>query len=134
MVQTVIVSLICLLTFLLWKRKKRKERYEKYKRAVLLLGIMELMGLMLSLQQWYEAGWGFSGRLKREDMGQGSYREELELSSSVYSGSLEVEVEDKWPDQKEAEKKIKDAIAEIDATFLAENESLDQIYRDVQIS
>ena len=36
--------------------------------------------------------------------------------------------------QKEAEKKIKDAIAEIDATFLAENESLDQIYRDVQIS
>ena len=47
---------------------------------------------------------------------------------------LEVEVEDKWPDQKEAEKKIKDAIAEIDATFLAENESLDQIYRDVQIS
>ncbi len=134
MVQTVIVSLICLLTFLLWKRKKRKERYEKYKRAVLLLGIMELMGLMLSLQQWYEAGWGFSGRLAREDMGQGSYREELELSSSVYSGSLEVEVEDKWPDQKEAEKKIKDAIAEIDATFLAENESLDQIYRDVQIS
>ena len=134
MVQTVIVSLICLLTFLLWKRKKRKERYEKYKRAVLLLGIMELMGLMLSLQQWYESGWGFSGRLAREDMGQGSYREELELSSSVYSGSLEVEVEDKWPDQKEAEKKIKDAIAEIDATFLAENESLDQIYRDVQIS
>lgn len=50
------------------------------------------------------------------------------------AGSLEVEVEDKWPDQKEAEKKIKDAIAEIDATFLAENESLDQIYRDVQIS
>ena len=134
MVQTVIVSLICLLTFLLWKRKKRKERYEKYKRAVLLLGIMELMGLMLSLQQWYESGWGFSGRLAREDMGQGSYREELELSSSVYSGSLEVEVEDKWSDQKEAEKKIKDAIAEIDATFLAENESLDQIYRDVQIS
>lgn len=61
-------------------------------------------------------------------------QKELELSSSVYSGSLEVEVEDKWPDQKEAEKKIKDAIAEIDATFLAENESLDQIYRDVQIS
>lgn len=66
---------------------------------------MELMGLMLSLQQWYEAGWGFSGRLAREDMGHGSYREELELSSSVYSGSLEVEVEDKWPGIKKKQKR-----------------------------
>lgn len=134
MVQTVIVSLICLLAFFLWKRSKGKETYEKYKCAVLLLGIMELMGLILSLRQWYEAGWGFSGRLAREDMGQGSYTEELEFSSSVYSGSLDVEVEDKWPDQREAEKKIEDAIAEIDASFLGENESLDQIYRDVQVS
>lgn len=35
----------------------------------------------------------------------GSYREELELSSSVYSGSLEVEVEDKWPDQKKQKRR-----------------------------
>ena len=83
MVQTVIVSLICLLAFFLWKRKKGKETYEKYKRAVLLLGIMELMGLMLSLRQWYEAGWGFSGRLAREDMGQGSYTEELEMLAEM---------------------------------------------------
>lgn len=134
MVQTVVVSLICLLTFFLWKRKKGKGTYEKYKRAVLLLGLMELMGLVLSLQQWYEAGPGFTGKLAREDMGQGSYIEEVDLSSSVYSGSLEVEIEDKWLDKKEAEKRIEDAIAEIDTTFLGENESLDQIYRDVQIS
>lgn len=134
MMQTVIVSLICLLTFFIWKRKKGKETYEKYKRAVRLLGIMELLGLMLGLQQWYEAGPGFSGRLTRDDVGQGSYTEELELSSSVYSGSLEVEIEDKWLDQTEAERKIEDAIEEIDATFLGENESLDQIYGDVQVS
>ncbi len=34
-----------------------------------------------------------------------AYREELELSSSVYSGSLEVEVEDKWPDRKRSRKR-----------------------------
>lgn len=131
MIQAVVMSGLCLVFFICWGKHKKWSIVGADKKIIFLLLGMEIVGSMLSIKQWYAANPGFDGILFRRELGMGSYVEELELKSDVYRGTVELEIEEKQPTEDEAKKLLKKAKKEIDATFLGENKSLEQVMSDV---
>ena len=131
MIQAVVMSGLCLVFFIYWGKRKKWSIAGADKKIIFLLLGIEIVGSMLSVKQWYAANPGFDGTLFRRELGKGSYVEELELKSDVYQGTVELEIEEKQPTKNEAKKLLEKAKKEIDATFLGENQALEQVMSDV---
>ena len=131
MIQAVVMSGLCLVFFIYWGKRKKWSIAGADKKIIFLLLGIEIVGSMLSAKQWYAANPGFDGTLFRRELGKGSYVEELELKSDVYQGTVELEIEEKQPTKNEAKKLLEKAKKEIDATFLGENQALEQVMSDV---
>lgn len=108
--------------------KKKKKQIPK---AYLLILLMECMGVFLWGVEWYQSGPGFDGTLYRKDTGEGDYTETIEVETKGYAGDVEVLVEEKKLSEEEADHLLQQAVEEVDATFLGENQNLEQICKDV---
>ncbi len=99
----------------------------------LLVGLIAAFGLILFIYDLRQAKVDFDGILTRNDPGQGDYTEELVVSSEYYEGDYNVEVSELLFSEEEAYELFALAEAEIDETFLGENEDLNNIWTDVVV-
>lgn len=127
---------LILTLWLVWKKPPRvlqligndKSEQKKYLRIVLLF---EVIGLLLSVTSWLGATGERARSLSREAYGEGDYIQEMDLSSSYYTGEIEIEVAEQQFDESKAQECIAQAMAEIDKSFLGDNEDISHICTDV---
>ncbi len=104
-----------------------EKKYEKY------IFILEVAGLLLGLLQWYQSDLGFSGVLKREELGGDSYTQELNIQGDDFSKEYDLEIDAVAPTEEEAEELFSKAIVEIDDTFPGQNKDLDNVTSDLLV-
>ena len=95
--------------------------------------VVLFIGMLLEFADFWNGNWKFSNRLERNSVGEGDYTEEMEVSSKYFSGEYTVQVEERQLKKKDAKKIINRAKAEIDNTFLGENEDLEHVVNDVKV-
>ena len=97
------------------------------KRILLIAVIIAAAGTGYSLYEGYSSGIAFENRLTRNPTGGGSYERELTAGYSGNEYEVTVNVPEKAPTEEEAYVLVDQAIAEIEATFLKDNESTDNV-------
>ncbi len=95
--------------------------------------VILFIGMLLEFADFWNGNWKFSNQLERNSVGEGDYTEEMEISSKYFSGEYTVQVEEEQLKKKDAKKIINRAKAEIDKTFLGENEDLAHVVNDVRV-
>lgn len=112
------------------KRKKEKNEIFTGKIKGLLLGI-QVLALVFAVTASVQDRWLFDLRLPKNEAGEGAYTQDLYVTSDLYTGKVQVEVPERQPDSKEAEKLFEEAKKEVEETFLGDNADLEHIVSDV---
>ena len=129
------IGFLCLLatmayTFYLKKQKKSGGFTGKRWTVVYLI---ELLGLALSVGAGLDDLWNGSGRLAKNEPGEGSYTQELQVSSGIYEGEVSLEVPERQVSEKEAKEMFLQAEEEIDKA-IADGQGAEGVTEDLQIA
>ena len=90
-----------------------------------------IMGLALLAHDYMDNKVNFDGTLKRNEAGQGSASEALELQFLDEDKEVTVEVSEKGLKNKQVQSKFKQAIKEIEESYLGNNESANNVCYDL---
>lgn len=97
------------------------------KNTKLILIAVVALGLILLVVDYRAAKVGFDGRLDRSSPGGRTSAQTLELSFLENEEEIEIEVSPKGLSEKEIQQALKDAVTEIDETYLGDNESANEV-------
>lgn len=92
-----------------------------------------IMGLALLAHDYMDNKVNFDGTLKRNEAGQGSASEALELQFLDEDKEVTVEVSEKGLKNKQVQSKFKQAIKEIEESYLGNNESANNVCYDLNL-
>ena len=98
-----------------------------------ILIVCSIMGIALLAHDYLDARVNFDGQLTRNEAGKGNSTEDLDLSFSDESRQISVEVSEKGLSEDEIEAYFKQAIKEIDATYLGKNKSPNKVTYDLDL-
>jgi hypothetical protein len=115
-------------TFYLF-RQKRKTALTR-KTAGLLLAI-EAVGFLWTGIALLHDKYYFDSLLDKNAAGEGSYTQDLYVTSELYTGDVQLEVPEQQLTEAEAEEVLDAAVAEIDRSFLGDNPDYDHVTTDV---
>lgn len=110
-----------------------KVDHKKTKYLFAVMKALILVGILVFIWDIWESIWGFSQEMERNSPGQGSYREEMEITSRYYTGDYELEVKEQQLTREQASALFSKAREEIDGDFLGENRSLDEVTENVNL-
>ena len=104
------------------------------KQMIEILVASVVLGVMLLIFDFVNTNLKFDGVITRNEAGTGSLTEELKLKYLDQSNELEVEVSDRRLSEKALKKVFNQAVSEIEATYLGENASADNVTEDLNLA
>lgn len=104
------------------------------KQMIEILVASVVLGVMLLIFDFVNTNLKFDGVITRNEAGTGSLTEELKLKYLDQSNELEVEVSDRRLSEKTLKKVFNQAVSEIEATYLGENASADNVTEDLNLA
>ncbi len=113
-----------------WEGGLFELQYSK-KQLILLVLVVEALGIGLFVYDYVKSDLQFQNEIWRKDYGGGDEELNLRLLLDDEVEEITLEVSEAALDEEEAEELVLQARSEIDETFLGENESLDQVWREV---
>ena len=99
-----------------------------------ILLVITIIGLGVLIYDFINSNINFDGVIKRNDAGKGSISEELQLEFLDQKKDMEVDVSEKRLSAKERDQYFNKAIKEIEATYLGENESANNVTHDLVLA
>lgn len=99
-----------------------------------ILLVITIIGLGVLIYDFINSNINFDGVIKRNDAGKGSISEELQLEFLDQKKDMEVDVSEKRLSAKEIDQYFNKAIKEIEATYLGENESANNVTHDLVLA
>lgn len=110
-----------------------KASHNKTKKLFAVMRGLILVGILVFIWDAWESIWGFSQKMERNSPGEGSYQEEMKISSKYFSGDYEVEVKERQLTKEQVKQLFSNARKEIDKDFLGENKDLNHVYQKVNL-
>ncbi|MBP7058920.1 MAG: type II secretion system F family protein [Lachnospiraceae bacterium] len=92
---------------------------------------LEIIGILTFTVDYLQNRVFYDGEIIRNEAGEGSRKEVLEVARGKEKDSLEIEINNRKLSKMEKEKYIKEAEKEIDRTFPGKNKSIDKIKKPV---
>lgn len=96
--------------------------------------IIESIGLLIIVLDFWNGSIRFSDKLERNAAGSGDYTENLEIDSKYFQGDYTVEVKEQVLTKKQVKKLFDAAKKEIDTAFPGENKDSNAILTDVNVT
>lgn len=127
MILTILIMLMTLAA-VIWLKKK-KVRLDK--RIIVIAFVLEIAGSIVCAIDAYNDHKAFDGVLYRNPVGEGDHEEELKASYDESTYEVVVEVSERGLDEQSARDHLDKAIAEIEGSFLGENENVNEVYNPV---
>lgn len=103
------------------------------KQIIEIVAVCIVMGLGLLGYDYWDTQVNFDGTIKRKEAGAGDIKEELELDFLDQNSEITVDVSEKSLSDYEVEKYFKQAIEEIDNSYLGNNPSANEVMYDLNL-
>ena len=92
-----------------------------------------ILGILLLAYDYYSTSMAFDGKLSRLSYGEGAKNESVIASFDGKKAEIDVTVSDRLLSEKQKDEAFKQAIKEIDETYLGENNSPDNVCYDLNL-
>lgn len=99
-----------------------------------LLIMVEVLGLLMCIGEWMGHQVTFDNRIARQAAGTGAETKEFTVKSKHYQDTVTMEIQPKMWTTEEATALLRQAKKELENTYLGENASADNIYRNLHLA
>ena len=103
------------------------------KQIIEIVAVCIVMGVGLLIYDYWDTQVNFDGTIKRSEAGAGDINEKFDVDFLDESSEITVDVSEKSLSDSEMEKYFKQAIEEIDSTYLGDNKSANQVMYDLNL-
>ncbi len=103
------------------------------KKIIGILAVLVLLGLGILVHDYIDTRKNFDGKLIRNNVGQGSYKQELEIEFLDKKEDIQIEVSERAMSDDEVAAAFEEAIAEIEESYLGKNSNPNKIMWDLNL-